>query len=224
VPNLNPNAGYHPVKSFEPISLVGGITFVLIVHPSLPVRSVKELVALAKAKPRQLDYTSGGAGSSQHIAMELFQSATGTSFTHIPHRGATQATLDVMSGRVPVMFSALSVVLAQIETDKARAIAVASSQRSPLLKNVPTMIESGVPGFTFTSWNGLYAPHGTPKAIVDLLHAETAKAIADPGVRDTLVKLGMEPEGSAPAELASLTADGFARMAKLIKDTGLKLD
>ena len=224
VPNLNPNAGYHPLKSFEPISLVGGITFVLIVHPSLPVKTVKELAALAKAKPGQLDFSSGGSGSSQHIAMELFKSVTGTSFTHVPHRGATQAVLDVLSGRVPVMFSALSVVLGNIEQGKTRALAVASAQRSPLLPQVPTMIEAGLPGFLFTSWNGLYAPQGTPKPIVDRLHAETAKAVADPGVRNALLKLGIEPEGSSPAELAAVTRDGYARMAKLIRETGLKLD
>lgn len=224
VPNLHRKVPYDPLKSFEPISMVAAVTFVMIVHPSIPARNVKELIALAKANPGQLDFSSGGNGSPQHIAMEMFRSATGISLTHVPYRGATQAALDVLGGRIPVMFTALSIVLSSIREGKVRPLGVASASRSSLLPDVPTVSESGVPGFTFASWNGIYAPQGTPRPIIERLNSETVKAVNDSVVRERLLGLGLEPGSSTPEQLGAETRNYHARMAKLFKEAGIKVE
>lgn len=222
VPHLQARINYDPLNSFEPISVLASVTMVLVVHPAVAVTNLGELVALAKARPGTLDYASGGIGSPQHVGMELFKDITGTALTHVPFRGAAQAALDVVSGRIPVMLTALSVALPFIRDGRLRAVAVASKQRSALLPAVPTAVESGLPGYEFTPWVAIYAPKGTPGAIIDRLNRETGLALADPAVRDRLLALGLEPETSTPGELAVRLKDDHARMGKLIKAVGIK--
>ncbi len=224
VPILYPKAAYDPINSFAPISMVAGITVVMFVHPSIPARNVKELVALAKARPGQLEFASGGNGSPMHISMEMFKSATGTNFTHVPYKGSTQAVLDVISGRVPVMITSLAAVLPSIKVGKLRALGVVSTQRSPLVPDVPTLSESGVPGFVFLPWGAIYAPQGTAKPIIDRLSAEVGKAVNDTTVRERLLALGFEPASSTPEQLREATRDGYAKMSKIIKDAGIKVE
>jgi tripartite-type tricarboxylate transporter receptor subunit TctC len=179
-------------------------------------------VSQAHAQPRKIDYASGGPGSPHHIAMELFSSANKVQLTHVPYKGATQATLDVAGGQVPVMFSAISVALPLIKDGKLRPLAQPAETRSSLLPNVPTFAEAGAPAFNFSTWLGLYAPKGTPKAIVDRLNAEVARAVADPGVRERLLGLGLDPVASTPAQLGEITRTGHARVGKAIRDAGIK--
>lgn len=223
LPNVQ-KVPYDPMKSFEPVSMVAQVTYVLVVHPSLPARTLKEFIALAKARPGKIDFASGGSGNPQHIAMELFKSAAGISLTHVPYRGATQAVIDVVGGRVPVMFSAVAVVLPHIKEGKLRALAVPGAKRSPLLPDVPTVAEAGVPGFKYSVWTGIYLPRGTPKTIIDRLNAETAKAVADSAVRNRLLAIGLEPSSTTSDQLAEIARSGYATMAKIIKETGIKAE
>ncbi len=223
-PNLLPSTGFDPVKDFEPISLVSDISWVLVVHPSVPARTVSELVALAKATPGKLDYGSAGNGSPHHIVMELFKSATGTSITHIPYKGATPATTDVVAGQISLMFSGTSVALPFIKEGKLRALAVLSPQRSTLLPDVPTMQEAGLKNFTFSTWLGLYAPKGTPRPVIDKINAELAKAIKVPRIHERLVSMGFEPGTSTPEEQAARTRNGFDKIRKVIQDAKIKAD
>jgi tripartite-type tricarboxylate transporter receptor subunit TctC len=224
IPHLYKKVAYDPLKSFTPVSLVAGNTWLLVVHPNLPVRSARELVALAKARPDELNYSSGGNGSPQHIAMEMFKSMTGARLTHIPYKGTTQATLDLISGHIPVMFSATSLVIAQVREGKVRALAAGGARRSALLPAVPTVAESGVPGYDFNTWMALFAPLNTPKEIVSRLNAEVVKALAAPDVKERLVNIGFEIEGSPPEKLAAVTRARYEQMQKIIKDAGIRID
>jgi tripartite-type tricarboxylate transporter receptor subunit TctC len=221
-PHLRKKVNFDTLESFEPVSLLANITWVLIANPSLPVKSVKDLIALAKANPGKIDYASGGVGSPQHIAMELFSLQAGVKLNHVPYKGATGAASDVVSGHVPTMFTALSIVLSQIQAGKVRALAVGGAKRFPQIPDVPTVSESGLPGFQYVTWAGLYMPRGTPKAVIDRLHAEAQKAVADKDVREKLTALGLEPVGSSPEELRRLTREGFERMGKTIRAAGIQ--
>jgi len=220
VPNLR-KVAYDPVTSFSPVSLVVNNSWVLIAHPSLPAKDVAELIALARAKPGALNYSSGGNGSPQHVAMALFESMAGIKLTHVPYKGTTQATIDVMSGQIPMMFSATNSVLSQIREGKLRALAVGSATRSPSLPAVPTVAETGLPGYEFVTWMGMFAPLNTPKDIVARLNTEVARALAAPDLRDKLVAQAVEPRPSTPEELSAVTRARLAQMAKLIKEAGI---
>ena len=222
VPHLQPRINYDPLDGFEPVSMVASITSVLVVNPQMAITNITEFVALAKSRPGMLDYASGGIGSQQHVAMAFFGDATGVSLNHVPFRGASQAAMEVVSGRIPVMFVALSIALPLIKEGRLRAIAVASKRRSALLPEVPTVAESGLPGFVFTPWVAIYAPKGTPKQVVDFLHRETVKALSSSEVRSRLLALGLEPETSTPAELDRRARDEFGKMGKLIESSGIR--
>lgn len=221
VPILQKRTDFDALSLFEPVSLLSVSSWVLIAHPSLPVRNVREFVALAKAQQRPLDYASAGLGGSHHLAMEMFKAATGIPLNHVPYRGAAQAAIDVQAGHVPVMFSALSVVLGPIGAGRLRVLGVASESRTPLLQATPTLAESGVPGFAFATWTGLFAPRGTPKPLVDRLAAEVASALKDPALRTKLQSMGGNPEPSTPAELAERIRQITAKMRKVIQDGGI---
>lgn len=221
IPNIRP-VPYDPVKDFVPVSVVAGITWVLVANNDLPARSVPELIALARSRPGRIDYSSGGNGSPQHVAMEAFKASTGTYLVHIPYRGATQAALDVISNQVQVHFSAVSIVLPHIQAGRLRALGVPSASRSPLLPNVPTMAEAGVAGFEWQTWAAIVAPVGTPKAIVERLNGEVLKAVAAPDVREKLVALGLEPVGSPPEQVTQRTQAGLKRMAEIVKRAGIQ--
>ena len=224
IPHLYKKVAYDANRSFAPVSLVAGNTWLLVVHPTLPVKSARELVTLAKARPDELNYSSGGNGSPQHIAMEMFKSMTGAKLTHIPYKGTTQATLDVISGQIPLMFSATSLVVSQVREGRLRALAAGGAKRSALFPAVPTVAESGVPGYEFQTWMAIFAPLNTPKEIISRLNAEILKAVGAPDVREKLVSIGFEIEGSSPDKLAAVTKARYEQMQKIIKDAGIRID
>jgi tripartite-type tricarboxylate transporter receptor subunit TctC len=221
-PHLYKKVNYDPLTSFEPVSLIAQINWVMIINPSMPVKSVKDFIALAKARPGQIDYASGGNGSPQHIAMEVFAARTGTKLNHVPYRGATQAALDVVGGQIPCMFTATSIVLGNIRDGKVRALGVGSARRSALLPDVPTIAEAGVPGFEYFTWAGIFVPKGTSKAVIDKLNAEAVKAVNDAATRDRLRESALDPVGSSADELGRITRESYERMGNLIRKIGLQ--
>ena len=223
IPNLR-KVPYDPVKDFVPVSIVAGIHWVMVVNNDLPAKNVGEFVALAKSRPGKLDYSSGGVGSPQHFATETFKVATGTYLVHIPYRGATQAALDVIPGQVQVHLGAVSILLPHIKSGKVRALAVPSPKRSPLLPEVPTMAEAGVAWFYWFTWAAVMMPVGTPKPILDRLHAETVKAVNDPGVREKLIAIGLEPIGSPPEQVTQWTEAGLKRMRDVVQRAGITME
>ncbi|HTO48038.1 MAG TPA: tripartite tricarboxylate transporter substrate binding protein, partial [Burkholderiales bacterium] len=221
IPNIR-QVPYDPVKDFAPVSVVAGITWVMVVNNDLPAKTIPEFIALAKSQPGKIDYSSGGSGSPQHVAMEAFKAATGIYIVHIPYRGATQAALDVISNQVQAHFSAVSIVQSHIKAGRMRALAVPSPSRSPLLPDVPTMAEAGVAGFEWRTWASIVVPVGTPKPIVDRLNAEVVKAVNAPDVREKLIAQGLEPVGSPPEQVTQWTQTGLARMSGIIKRADIK--
>jgi tripartite-type tricarboxylate transporter receptor subunit TctC len=221
IPNLRKKVAYDPVNSFAPVSLLVNNSWILVAHPNLNVRTVADLIAQAKAHPGQLNYSSGGVGSPQHIAMALFESMAGIKVTHVPYKGTTQATVDVMSGQIPMMFSGTNAVLAQIKEGKLRALAVGGATRSPLLPEVPTVAESGLPGYEFVTWLGVFAPLHTPAPIIARMNAEIAKALAAPDVKEKLIAQAVDIRTSTPEQLGALTRARLEQMGKLIKDAGI---
>jgi len=221
IPNIR-QVPYDPVKDFVPVSVVAGITWVMVANNDLPAKTIPEFIALAKSQPGKIDYSSGGNGSPQHVAMEAFKAATGIYVVHIPYRGATQAALDVISNQVQAHFSAVSIVQPHIKSGRMRALAVPSPTRSPLLPDVPTMAEAGVPGFEWRTWASIVVPVGTPKPIVDRLNAEVVKAVNAPDVREKLIAQGLEPIGSPPELVTQWTQAGLARMSGIIKRADIK--
>jgi tripartite-type tricarboxylate transporter receptor subunit TctC len=223
LPNLYKKIDYDPVQSFMPISEVAAITFVLVANPSFPGNTAADLVRIAKEKPGKIDYASGGNGSPQHIGMEIFRQYTGVPIIHIPYRGAAAAVTDVMAGQVPVMISALSVVLPHIRAGKLKVLGVASKTRSPLLPNTPTINES-VKGYEFSTWGALLAPKGTSPAVIEKLNESLATALKDQKLREQLVQQGFEFVPLGPDHLKDMIAQGLVKMKKVIKDGGIQPD
>ncbi len=218
VPILQKRADFDPLTAFDPISLVSSSTWALIAHPSLPVKTVRDLVALSKGESRVMDYASAGPGGSHHVVMEMFKTATGARLNHVPYRGAAQAAVDVQAGHVPVMFSALAVVLGPVQAGRLRALGIANDKRSALLPELPTLDEQGVRGFAFSTWTGLFAPRGTPKPVIERLNVEAAKAVNDAAVKAKLQSLGGNPQPSTPGELAELIRQTTAKMRTVIQN------
>jgi tripartite-type tricarboxylate transporter receptor subunit TctC len=215
---------FDPVKDFAPVSLVASIPFALIVHPSLPANSVKELVALAKAKPGSLNFSSAGNGTSNHLAGELFKSMTGTYMVHIPYKGSAPALNDLIAGQVQLMFDLVLTTAPHVKSGSVRALAVTGRERSAALPGVPTVAESGVPGYEVSAWFGFFAPAGTPASIVNTLNAETVKAMKQPDLRERLASQGAEPVTSTPAEFSAYVRDELAKWGKVVKASGMKVD
>jgi tripartite-type tricarboxylate transporter receptor subunit TctC len=223
LPNLYKKIDYDPVQSFTPISEVAAITFVMVANPSFPGNTAADLVRISKENPGKIDYASGGNGSPQHIGMEIFRQYTGAPLVHIPYRGAAAAVTDVMAGQVPVMISALSVVLPHIKAGKLKVLGVASKNRSPLLPNVPTINES-VKGYEFSTWGALLAPKGTPAAAIEKLNESLATALKDQKLREQLTQQGFEFVPLGPEHLKDMIAQGLVKMKKVIKDGGIQPD
>ena len=223
LPNLYKKIDYDPVQSFTPISEVAAITFVLVANPSFPGNTAADLVRIAKEKPGKIDYASGGNGSPQHIGMEIFRQYTGAPIVHIPYRGAAAAVTDVMAGQVPVMISALSVVLPHIRAGKLKVLGVASKTRSPLLPNSPTIGES-VKGYEFSTWGALLAPKGTSPVIIEKLNDSLAAALKDQKLREQLIQQGFEFVPLGPDHLKEMITQGLMKMKKVIKDGGIQPD
>lgn len=213
-----------PVKDFAPVSLVAESPTMLLVHNAVPAKSVKELVALAKAQPGGLTFASGGSGSSPHMAAELFKSVAGLDIQHIPYKGAPAAMPDLLGGRVTMMFSPIAVGLPLVREGKLRALAVTSLRRSSAAPELPTITESGYPGFEFTGWLGLLAPARTPATIVRKLHLESVKVLALSDVRAKFADLGLDIIGNSPDEFATAIRFELPKWAKLIKASGIKPD
>jgi tripartite-type tricarboxylate transporter receptor subunit TctC len=214
-PALNPKLAYDPVKDFTPISLVATIPHVLVVHPSLPVKSVADLVKLAKSKPG-MAYGSAGHGSPHHLAIEMLKGMAQVDLVHVAYKGSAPAMIDLMSGQIQLMSVELTAAAPYIKEGRMRPIAIAASRRVAGI-DLPTVIEAGYPGFEVTAWYAVFGPAGMPPAIVSTLHAEIAKAVAEPDVRERFRSLGATPVGSTPAELASHTRAELARWTRVIK-------
>ena len=215
---------FDPVKDFAPISMVSSYPFVLVSHPSLPVKNVRELIAMAKAKPELLTYSTAGAGTMSHFAMELMQLLSGVKLTHLPYKGAAPAGIAVMSGEAHVSFLVMPVAQAQIRVNRLRGLGVAAKTRAPVIPQVPTMEEAGVKGHIALQWNGLFAPSATPRAIIDKLHRETVAALGNNEVRQRLADEGAEPVGSTPAEFAAFFRSEAAKWGDVAKRSGTRLD
>lgn len=215
---------YDPVKDFAPVSQVALSPNILVVHTGLPVKSIDDLVALAKAQPASLTFASSGSGSGTHMAAELFKAATAIDIRHIPYKGVVAAIPDLLGGRVTMMFTPIPVVLPLVREGKLHAIAVTSSRRSSAVPDVPTVAESGYPGFEATNWYGLLAPANTPSTIVARLHSETVNALAQSELRGKLTGLGLEVMDNSPEEFAAAIASETPRWAKVIHAAGIKLE
>jgi tripartite-type tricarboxylate transporter receptor subunit TctC len=221
-PGLYAKLPYDAVRDFAPVSIATIMPFLLVVHPALPVRSVNELVALAKAKPNQLNYGSPGNGSSTHLANELLKSMTGARIAHVPYKGVAPAAIDLISGQVQMMSGDLSTLIPHVRSGRMRAIAVTGARRSSLLPQTPTVAESGVPGFEASGWFGVLVPASTPQAIVERLNAAIVKGLAASDARERLAAFGGEVGGSTPDQLGAHIKAESAKWSRLIRALGLK--
>lgn len=215
---------YDPIRDFVPVSLVTQVPNVLIVHPSVPAKTVKELIALARARPGQLNYASGSTGSAGHLAGELFNVMAGVKTVHIPYKGAPAAMIDLMAGQVSFMFDNLASALPNIRADRVRALAVTTLARSPLLPALPTMSEAGLKGFDVSTWFGIFAPGDTSKAIADRLNAGIVAALKAPDVRERLAAMGAEPKPDTPEQFAAFVKAELAKYEKVVKASGARVD
>ena len=223
-PTLYSKLPYDPIKDFAPVTLITSVPNVLVVHPSLPVKTVKDLIALAKARPGQLNFASGSTGSAGHLAGELFNSMAGVQMTHIPYKGAAPAVIDLIAGHVSLMFDNLASALPNIKAQRVRAIAVTTLTRSPLLPNVPTISESGLKGFDVSTWFGIFAPAGTPPELVSKLNIEVVRILHTNEMRERLAALGAEPAGNKPDEFLAFIKAEIPKYAKVIKASGARAD
>ena len=223
-PALYAKLNYDIIKDFAPISMLTTGQYVLVVHPALAAKNVKELVAMARAKPGQLNYASAGNGNATHLAGELFRSLAKIDIVHVPYKGTGPALTDLMGGQVQFMFSNLTAALPQIKSGKMRALAVTGPKRSGSVSELPTMSEAGVPGYAVTSWFALLAPNGVAPDILKRLHAETVKAMSAPDMKDRLAGEGAEPTTSTPAELTAFLKAEIAQWGRVVKAAGIKAE
>ncbi|VTU34255.1 Bug family tripartite tricarboxylate transporter substrate binding protein [Variovorax sp. PBL-E5] len=223
-PSLYKKMTFDPDRAFTPISLVAELPFAMMVSPSLPAKTVKEFVALAKASPDKITMASSGSGGSPHLTGEIFSAAAGVHLTHVPYKGGTPAMTDLMGGHVDVLFASVLESASYIKSGKLRGLAVTSAERSPTLPDLPTLAEAGVPNAVSGSWIGLLAPAGTPQAIVDKIAADVKTVLAVPATRQSLIEQGAVPRGTSPAELkAQIDADRL-RYGKVIREKNIGVD
>lgn len=215
-PSVYRKLAYDPVKDFTPISLVTLIPFVLVVHPSVPARSVKELIALGHARPGSLVFASSGVGNATHLSMELFRTMAGIDMLHVPYKGTGQALTDIVGGQVHTLFGSIPSTMPHARAKRLRALAVSSAKRSPAIADIPTVAEAGLPGYELASWYGLLAPAATPVDVVTRLHAEAAKAVNHAEVRARLAAEGADPVASSPDQFASRIRSDIGKYAKVV--------
>ena len=223
-PNLYPNMPYDAAKDFAPIILLATLPNLLVVNPSLPARNVKELIALAKAKPGELAFASAGNGTSQHLSGELFKKMIGVDVIHIPYKGSAPAVTDLVGGQVQLMFDNIPSSLPHVRAGKLRALAVTGPRRSPVLPDLPTVSEAGLPGFSITSWFALFAPAGTPDRILLRLNKEAGNALASKQIRQQWMAQGIEPAGGTAEQLSAFVRIEVPRWAKIIRDSGARVE
>ncbi len=223
-PQVYQKLNYDTLRDLKPVTLVAEVPNVLVIHPSVPANSVKELIALAKAKPGMLNFGSSGNGAPTHLAGEMFKTATGTNLIHVPYKGAGPAANALISGEIQVMFAPIVSVLPHVKSGRLRALAVTSVARSAAAPELPTLAESGLIGYDISSWFGLFVPSSTPDAVVEKLYRETARLLKSQDVIDRFSKEGAEPVGSTPAQFNNYVRQEYVKYTKVIKDNGIKAD
>lgn len=217
------NLPYDPVRDFDPISLIVNAEAVMVVHPGLPARSVKEFIALAKTQPGKLNMASAGVGSSSHLAGVLFTTLAGISSAHVPYKGGGPVAAALIAGESHWSIVPAAAVAAQIKAGRLRALAVSTRKRSPLMPDLPTLDEAGVAGYEYNAWNGVFAPKGTPRPVIKILHAALQKALSDPDVRQQYANQGLPPAGSeSPEQFGAFIRADYDRIARLVKIAGIK--
>ena len=223
-PALHAKLPYDPVRDFAPVTLLATSAFIMVVNPSVPAKSVQELIALAKARPGALNYASAGQGSSLHMTAEIFKLATGADLVHIAYKGSAPALTDLISGQVQIMFGTMPATLPQVKAGKLRALGVSGAKRSAAAPEVPTIAEAGVPGFEVLNWYGLVAPGKTPAAIVLQLNRELVKTLKSPEMIDALHAQGLEAAGGAPEKFGAFIKSEIAKYAKVVKAAGIRAE
>jgi tripartite-type tricarboxylate transporter receptor subunit TctC len=223
-PSLFAKLSYDPLADFTPVAMLANYPFLVVVNNDLSAKSIKDLIALLKARSGQIDYASAGNGTGQHLAPELFKMMTGTEMGHVPYRGAQPAYQDVISGRVPVFFDNMSTAMSLVKGGKVRALAITSKKRSALMPELPTVDEAGVPGYEYYTWFGLWAPKGTPQPIVEKLYAEVRTALADPTVQQRIADTAGEPSQMPREQIDLFVKTEIAKWAEVVKRAGIKVE
>ncbi len=218
------NLPFDPVKDFAPITLVAKVPNILVVHPSVPVKSVQELIAYAKQNPGKLRYGSPGSGTSNHLSAELLKLMAGIDMLHIPYKSSAQMTTDILGGQIEVVFHNAPVLLPHVKSGTLRGLGITSAKRNPSAPELPSIAEAGVPGFEVTAWFGFMAPANTPPAVVNKIHADVVKAMALPDVRERMLAQAAEPVGSTPREYAAFIATEITKWAKVVNESGAKVE
>lgn len=223
-PNVNPRVPYDPLRAFAPITMVGTIPLVLVVHPSLPVKTVRDLIALARARPGEINFGSAGQGATTHLAVELFIMLTRVKMTHIPYKGSPQAVADLVAGNVQLGIPTMPAALTFIKAGRVRALGVSTARRASNLPDVPTLDEAGVKGYDTSLWTGILAPAGTPREIIDRLNAEIAQVLALPDVKEAFDRQGAVARATTPDEFAAFIKADHAKWAKVVKQANIRID
>ena len=221
-PALNPRLPYHPLKDFQPLTQTTSGPQVLVINPGVAAKSVQELIALARAKPGQLNYGSGGTGTTTHLGVELFKLAAGVNIVHVPYKGTGQSLTDVIGGQVQMMMSSMLPAVPHVKSGRLRALGVTSARRAAVYPDLPTLAESGLPGFETTSWHGMLAPVRTPKAVAARIHAELVKTLNQPDVKAIFASQGMDVVASTQEDFAAYIRSETAKWTKVIKAIGIK--
>lgn len=223
-PSLIKKMPFDSEKDLLPVTQVAVVTMVLSLHPSVPARSVKQLIALAKARPEQINFSSAGNASANHLATAKFMSMTGTRLTHVPYKGGGPAVISLVGGETSMLFATIPSAIEHIKAGRLRGLAVSRAQRNSALPDVPTVAEAGVPGYEAIEWNGVMVPAGTPPAVVRRIHQAIVKALAIPAVKERIVQIGSEPVGNSPEEFTAFIKSEFAVWAKVVKEAGITMD
>ncbi len=224
IPNSQKKVPYDPLKDFQPVSLIASAPLLVVVHPSLPVSTIKELVSLSRAKPGAINYASNGIGTSTHLATEMFSMMAGVKWVHVPYKGLSLAMTDLLSGQVPLMFSSAVAMLPHVKNGKLRAIAMTGTRRAQAIPDVPTVAEAGVKGYESGSWYGIVAPSNTPRPIIDRLNKEIVAVVKSKEIQDRLNNEAVIPSGNSPEEFAAHIRSEFERMGRVIREAKIVLD
>ena len=223
-PSLYATLPYDPLRDFAPITLIASTPLILVVHPSLPVKSVKELIALTKSKPGQINYGSAGNGSTLHLAGEMFNSLAGVKLVHVPYKGVTNAFSDLLGGQISIMFPGAPIALPQVKAGKLRALGTTGARRTAAAPELPPISESGLPGYEVSVWYGVLAPAGTPAAVINRHHSEISKIVQLPEIKERWAVLGAEAVHNTPGQFAAFLKTDLGKWAKVVRDSGAKID
>ena len=223
-PSLYASLPYDTAKGFTPVTLVGSNVNILVLHPSVPAKSLQEFIAYAKANPGKLNFGSGGPGTTPHLAGEMFKTMAGIQVTHVPYKGGGQSVAALLGGEIQFILESTTQLLPLVKAGKLRPLGITDLKRSPFLPDLPTLSESGLKGYEMVGWNGMFVPAGTPPAVVSKLHAEVVKALALPAVKERFAALGADPSGMSPAEFSAFVAAETAKWAKVVKDANIKVE